>query len=75
MQKAIPINRAEFNKSARIVSDYTNDMIFEQPRPGLMKQTFISYEQREDGKTKITTIHRKYSPSGDYSDHSSTEIL
>ena len=46
---------ATYKKSARIVSDYENDMIFEQPREGLLKQEFISYEVQDNGNIKIIT--------------------
>jgi len=55
MSKINKIATAEFKKSARVVSDYVNDMIFEQPRDGLMKQTFISMEKMPTGLVKVTT--------------------
>ncbi|MDB4335397.1 hypothetical protein OAA05_01015 [bacterium] len=64
----------EFSKSARIVSDYANDLIFEQPRENLLKQEFISYEYSQHGLKK-TTIYRKFSKDGDYNDTSSVEII
>jgi len=64
----------EFSKSARIVSDYANDLIFEQPRENLLKQEFISYEYSPHGLKK-TTIYRKFSKDGDYNDTSSVEII
>lgn len=65
---------ATFKKSARIVSDYENDMIFEQPRDGLLKQEFKSIEQDTDGNIRVVTITRTYT-SGDYQDVSKVEIL
>ena len=32
---------ATFTKGARVVSDYKNDMVFEQPRDGLVQQEFV----------------------------------
>jgi hypothetical protein len=66
--------QGEYNKKARIVSDYENDLIFEQYREGLLKQEFISYEETPAG-VKITRINRKYQKNGNYSDTSSIEIL
>ena len=34
---------ATFTNSARVVSDYQNDMIFEQPRKNLIQQEFGGY--------------------------------
>jgi len=70
--------RAEFSKSARVVSDYENDMIFEQPRENLIQQEFISYELTMAGDTvklKKSTKVRKYHKNGDYSDTESVEVL
>ena len=66
--------KGEFSKSARIISDYANDLIFEQPRENLLKQEFISYEYTQHG-IKITTINRKFTKDGNYNDTSSVEIL
>ena len=50
--------KAEFKKSARVISDYTNDMIFEQPREGLIAQEFTTFENIDNGvkKTVITCL-------------------
>jgi len=63
-----------FTKSARIISDYENDLIFEQPRLGLMSQELVSYENIESG-VKRTTVTRVFTVSGDYNDHSTITIL
>ena len=63
-----------FTKSARVISDYANDLIFEQPRENLIRQEFISYEYSEHGLKK-TMISRKFNPDGGYHDISSTEII
>jgi len=63
-----------FTKSARVISDYANDLIFEQPRENLLKQEFVSYEYSEHGLKK-TTIYRKFNRDGGYHDSSSVEII
>lgn len=65
---------ATFSKSARVISEYTPDMIFEQPRDNLFLQEFITYEQCEQG-CKRTTIKRKFDKVGGYSDISTVEIM
>tara|TARA_B100001057_G_scaffold188107_1_gene188924 strand:+ start:989 stop:1219 length:231 start_codon:yes stop_codon:yes gene_type:complete len=65
---------ATFTKGARVVSDYKNDMIFEQPRAGLVQQEFVSYENVDIG-TKRTTITRKFTTNGGYDDIESITIL
>jgi len=65
---------ATFTRSARVVSDYAPDMIFEQPRENLFLQEFISYEQCEHG-CKRTTIKRKFDKLGGYQDMTTTEII
>jgi hypothetical protein len=62
------------NKPTRIISDYENDLIFDQPRENLLQQEFVSYEWNENGLKK-TTITRKFKPTGDYFDTSATEII
>ena len=70
------IPSATYKKSARIISDYENDMIFEQPREGLLKQEFTSYEVQQNGNIKIVTTTRKYHPvGGGYDDVSTAEVL
>ena len=66
--------KAEFTKSARVISDYGNDLIFEQPRENLLKQEFVSYEYTPHGLKK-TTINRKFTKDGGYNDTSSIEII
>lgn len=66
--------KGEFKKSARIVSDYENDLIFEQPRDGLVQQTLTTYENVGNGMKK-TEITRKFTSTGDYNDHSMVSIL
>lgn len=65
---------ATFTKGARVVSDYKNDMIFEQPREGLVQQEFISYEHCEAGM-KRTTVTRKFTTNGGYDDVEAITIL
>ena len=65
---------ATFKKSARIISDYANDLIFEQPRDNLFLQEFISYEQCDAG-CKRTTVKRKFDKMGSYNDMSTVEII
>lgn len=72
------ITKATFNKSARVISDYTNDMIFEQPRENLIQQEFTTYEVVNAGgvnclKRTITT--RKFDKTGSYNDSTSVTIL
>jgi len=66
--------KAEFTKSARVISDYANDLIFEQPRENLLKQEFTSYEYIVHG-LKRTTINRKFTKDGSYNDTSTVEII
>ena len=65
---------ATFTKGARVVSDYKNDMVFEQPRDGLIQQEFVSYEQCDAGM-KRTTITRKFTKNGGYDDIEAITIL
>ena len=51
-----------YTKSARIISDYQNDLIFEQPREGLMSQELVSYENVNNG-VKRTTVTRTFTSS------------
>jgi len=66
--------RATYGKSARVISDYANDLIFEQPRENLLMQEFISYEWTPHGM-KVSKIKRKFTKDGGYSDSSSSEII
>jgi hypothetical protein len=66
--------RAQFNKSARVISDYANDLYFEQPRDGLIKQELITYENLSHG-VKRTTVERIFTTNGDYNDHTTISIL
>jgi len=63
-----------FNKSARIISDYENDLIFEQPRDGLISQELTSYENVANG-VKRTTVTRVFTSIGDYNDMTTITIL
>ena len=63
-----------YTKGARIISDYQNDLIFEQPREGLMSQELVSYENVNNG-VKRTTVTRTFTSSGDYNDMTSITIL
>ena len=65
---------ATFTKGARVVSDYIHDMIFEQPRDGLVQQEFISYENVPAGM-KRTTVTRKFTTNGGYDDVEAITIL
>tara|TARA_Y100000287_G_C13935690_1_gene216959 strand:- start:185 stop:415 length:231 start_codon:yes stop_codon:yes gene_type:complete len=65
---------ATFTKGARVVSDYKNDMVFEQPRDGLVQQEFVSYEHVDAGM-KRTTITRKFTENGGYDDIEAITIL
>ena len=59
--------KATFTQGARVVSEYKNDMIFEQPREGLVQQEFVTYENVPAGM-KRTTITRKFTTNGSYDD-------
>ena len=58
----------------RVVSDYTHDVIFEQPRDGLIMQQFKTYE-KVDGCVRVKTITRRYDKNGDYHDTTMTDVL
>ena len=62
------------SKGNRVISDYTNDLIFEQPRENLLQQEFVSYEYVEHG-LKITTVTRKFTKNGDYNDVQAIQII
>ena len=66
--------KAQFNKSARVISDYANDLYFEQPRDGLIKQELITYENVEQG-VKRTTVQRVFTTTSAYNDHTPISIL
>jgi hypothetical protein len=66
--------KAQFNKSARVISDYQNDLFFEQPRDGLIKQELVTYENVEYG-VKRTVIERVFTTTNDYNDHTTISIL
>jgi len=68
--------KAEYKKDkpARIISDYKNDLIFEQPRENLLQQEFTTYEYSNVGMRKIV-ITRKFKPNGDYFDTENVEII
>jgi len=65
--------KAEFTKSARVISDYANDLIFEQPRDNLLQQEFKSYEYTIHG-VKVTTTVRKYKKE-DYFDTTTVQFI
>ena len=65
--------KAEFTKSARVISDYANDLIFEQPRDNLLQQEFKSYEYTVHG-VKVTTTVRKYK-NKDYFDTTTVQFI
>ena len=66
--------KAEFKKLARVISDYANDMIFEQPREGLIAQEFTTFENIDNG-VKKTVITRTFSTNGEYNDVTAISIL
>ena len=66
--------KATFTKGARVISEYTNDMIFEQPRDGLIKQEFVNYENVSNG-VKVTKTTRVFTSLGGYDDTESVTIL
>jgi hypothetical protein len=69
---------AEYSKSAkgtRVLSQYENDLIFEQPRDNLLQQEFVSYEYTQHG-IKKTVITRKFKKSStDYFDTTTVSII
>ena len=65
MSRIKPI--AEYDKTrsgTRVLSDYKNDLIFEQPRDNLLQQEFISYEYTPNG-VKVTKTTRKFKKTHD----------
>ena len=66
--------KATFTQGARVVSEYKNDMIFEQPREGLVQQEFVTYENVPAGM-KRTTITRKFTTNGSCDDVEAITIL
>lgn len=67
--------KGTFTKSARIVSDYKNDMIFEQPRQGLIRQEMTTYENMDNGSIKKIVTTRAFTSIGGYDDTESVTIL
>jgi hypothetical protein len=67
--------KGTFTKSARIISDYKNDLVFEQPRLGLMEQKLISMENMPSGMVKRITTTRSFTTNGDYQDVEQITIL
>ena len=67
--------KGTFTKSARIVSDYKNDLVFEQPRSGLMEQKLITLENLASGMVKRTTTTRSFTTNGEYNDVETITIL
>jgi len=74
LQMTVKTIKAEFNKSARVISDYENDLIFEQPRAGLISQTLTTYENMDIGVKKTVTT-RLFTSNGDYNDQNTISIL
>ena len=62
------------NKSARVILDYENDLIFEQSEKTYYSKSSISYEWFLHG-IRRTTVTRKFRKNGDYSDLPVVEIL
>ena len=67
--------KGTFTKSARIVSDYKNDLVFEQPRTGLIEQRLITLENLPSGMVKRTTTTRSFTSNGQYNDVEAITIL
>ena len=67
--------KGTFTKSARIISDYKNDLVFEQPRTGLMEQKLITLENLASGMVKRTTTTRSFTTNGEYNDVETITIL
>ena len=67
--------KGTFTKSARIVSDYKNDLVFEQPRTGLIEQRLITIENLPSGMVKRTTTTRSFATNGEYNDVEAITIL
>jgi hypothetical protein len=67
--------KATYTKSARIISDYKNDLVFEQPRAGLIEQKLISIENMPSGMVKRTTTTRSFTTNGEYNDVETITIL
>tara|TARA_B110000444_G_C18752055_1_gene553260 strand:+ start:474 stop:767 length:294 start_codon:yes stop_codon:yes gene_type:complete len=78
MEKLMTIDyktKGTYTKSARIISDYKNDLVFEQPRVGLMEQKLVSMENLPSGMVKRTTTTRSFTTNGEYNDVESITIL
>ena len=67
--------KATYTKSARIISDYKNDLVFEQPRTGLIEQRLITLENLPSGMVKRTTTTRSFTTNGEYNDVETITIL
>ena len=74
VQMTVKTTKAEYKKSARVISDYENDLIFEQPRAGLISQTLTTYENMDRG-VKKTVTSRLFTSNGDYNDQNTISIL
>ena len=74
VQMTVKTIKAEYKKSARVISDYENDLIFEQPRDGLISQTLTTYENIATGVKKTVTT-RLFTINGDYNDQNTISIL
>ncbi len=75
MSRIKPI--AEYDKSrsgTRVLSDYKNDLIFEQPRDNLLQQEFVTYEYTPNG-VKVTKTVRKFKKNNDYFDSSTVSFI
>jgi len=62
------------NKGTRVLSQYENDLIFEQPRDNLLQQEFKSYEYTVHG-VKVTKTVRKYQKNKDYFDTTTVQFI
>ena len=75
MSRIKPI--AEYDKTrsgTRVLSDYKNDLIYEQPRDNLLQQEFITYEYTPNG-VNVTKTTRKFKKNNDYFDSTSVSFI
>ena len=75
MSRIKPI--AEYDKTrsgTRVLSDYKNDLIFEQPRDNLLQQEFVTYEYTPNG-VKVTKTVRKFKKNNDYFDSTTVSFI
>ena len=63
-----------FESKINMQSDWEYDYIFDQPRPGLKIQKFITIEVK-DNKLVQRTVRRTFYGETDYQDSTTTEVL